>query len=84
MLHKGTATRSKLDAVNQTGTETAGGETGFARVMEPNDWPLDSASAAALVARAIDDIDESSEEDQCTLLSELLCAAWGSLWAQNQ
>lgn len=52
--------------------------------MEPNDWPLDSVSTAALVVRVIDDIDESSEEDQCTLLSELSCAAWGSIWAQNQ
>jgi hypothetical protein len=52
--------------------------------MEPNDWPLDSATAAALVARVIDDIDESGEEQRDTLLCELLCAAWGSLWAQNQ
>lgn len=52
--------------------------------MEPNDQPLDSVAAAALVARAIDDIDESSEEEQCTLLSELLYAAWGRLQAQNQ
>jgi hypothetical protein len=52
--------------------------------MEPNDWPLDSVTAAALVARVIDDIDESGEEQRDTLLCELLCAAWGSLWAQNQ
>lgn len=52
--------------------------------MEPNGWPLDSLSAAALVARVIDDIDETSDEQRDALLSELLCAAWGSLWAQNQ
>jgi hypothetical protein len=52
--------------------------------MEPNDWPLDAVSSAALVARTIADIDASGEEEQCALLSELLCAAWGSLWAQNQ
>jgi hypothetical protein len=52
--------------------------------MEPDIWPLDPASAAALVVRVIDDVEESSEEDRDKLLSELLCAAWGSLWAQNQ
>jgi hypothetical protein len=52
--------------------------------MKPKDWPLDPTSAAMLVARVIDDVDESSDEDRDTLLSELLCAAWGSVWAQNQ
>lgn len=52
--------------------------------MEPDIWPLDPTSAAALVVRVIDDVDVSSEEDRDQLLSELLCAAWGSLWAQNQ
>lgn len=53
--------------------------------MEPNnDWALDPVSIAALVVRAIDDIDASSEEDQVALLSDLMCAAWGSIRAQNQ
>jgi hypothetical protein len=52
--------------------------------MEPDSWPLDSASAAALVARTIDDIDGSDEEQSDALLSALLCAAWGGVWAQNQ
>jgi hypothetical protein len=52
--------------------------------MEPDIWPLDPIAGAALVVRAIDDIDISSEEDRDALLSDLLCAAWGSLWAQNQ
>ncbi len=52
--------------------------------MEPNDWPLDSVNAVALVARVIDDIDQSSDEQCDLLLFELLCAAWGSVWAQNQ
>ena len=52
--------------------------------MEPNDLPLDAVSAMALVARVIDDIDQSSEEQRDTLLCELLCAAWGSVRAQNQ
>jgi hypothetical protein len=53
-------------------------------MMEHQNWPLDPIAAAALVVRAIDDIDESSEEDRDALLSDLLCAAWGSIWAQNQ
>jgi len=73
-----------LDVGNQTGAATAGGAPGFHMVMEPNDWPLDAVSNAMLVARAIADIDASGEEEQCALLSELLCAAWGSVWAQNQ
>jgi len=52
--------------------------------MEPNNAPLDPVSVAALVVRAIDDIDASSEDDKVALLSDLLCAAWGSLLAQDQ
>jgi hypothetical protein len=52
--------------------------------MEPDIWPLDPMAAAAIVVRTIDNIDISSEEDRDALLSDLLCAAWGSLWAQNQ
>jgi hypothetical protein len=37
-----------------------------------------------LVMRAIDDIDASDDEQRDALLSDLLCAAWGSIWAQNQ
>ena len=52
--------------------------------MEPKDWPLDRVSTAALVVRAVEDLDASSEEQRDDLLCELLYAAWGSLWAQNQ
>ena len=52
--------------------------------MDPDDRPLDRIRAAALVARAIDDIDASTEEQSEALLSDLLCAAWGSIQAQNQ
>ncbi len=53
--------------------------------MEPNNsWQLDPISVAALVVRAIDDIDASSEEDAVALLSDLMCAAWGNIRAQNQ
>ena len=50
--------------------------------MEPND--LDPVSAAALVVRVIDDIDQSSDEQRDALLFDLLCVAWGSPPAQNQ
>src|SRR5262249_27900775 len=53
-------------------------------VMDSNDTPLDPITAAALVARTIDDIDASTEEQRDALLSDLLCAAWGSVRAQNQ
>ncbi len=51
--------------------------------MEQDIWPLDPVTAAALVLRVIDEIDVSSDEDRDSLLSDLLCAAWGSRWAQN-
>jgi hypothetical protein len=54
-------------------------------MTEPNNWPpVDPISVAATVVRAIDDIDASGEEERDELLSDLLCAAWGSLVAQNQ
>jgi len=53
-------------------------------MMEPNIWPLDPLSIAALVARTIDNIDSSTEEDRDDLLANMLCAAWGSILAQNQ
>jgi hypothetical protein len=52
--------------------------------MEPKDWPLDPLYTAALVVRAIEDLDTSGEEERDELLCELLRAAWGSVWAQNQ
>jgi hypothetical protein len=53
-------------------------------VMESNSWPLDPASAAELVVRAIYDIDASDDEHRDVLLSDLLCAGWGSALARNQ
>jgi hypothetical protein len=52
--------------------------------MEPNNWPLDPIAAAELVSRVVDEIDAADEEALNCLLSDLLCAAWGSLVAQNQ
>jgi hypothetical protein len=50
--------------------------------MEPND--LDPASAAALVVRVIDAIDQSTEEQRDRLLLDLIFAAWGRPPAQDQ
>ena len=52
--------------------------------MEPNSWPPDPVSAAALVIRVVDDIDASEDKDRDALLSDLLGATWGSILAQNQ
>jgi hypothetical protein len=52
--------------------------------MEPDGRPSDPVSAAALVIRVIDDIDKSDDEERDHLLSDLLCAAWGCIWAQSQ
>ena len=52
-------------------------------MMEPDNRPLDSITAQ-LVIRVVDDIDTSSEEQRDALLCDLLCAAWGSVRAQNQ
>jgi hypothetical protein len=52
--------------------------------MEPSNWPLDPVATAALVVRTVDEIDATTEEHRDLLLSDLLCAAWPSVWAQNQ
>jgi hypothetical protein len=46
--------------------------------MEPDQQPLDPMLVAGLVMRAIDDIDESTDEDREELLAALLSAAWGN------
>jgi len=53
-------------------------------MMESDSEPLDALAAAALVVRVVHDIDHSSEEEFVVLLSDLLCAAWPTWWAQNQ
>jgi hypothetical protein len=52
--------------------------------MESGSWPLDPVSAAALLVRVIDEIDDRSEEETDAMLGAMLCAAWGSILAQNQ
>ena len=51
--------------------------------MEPDNPPIDSITAE-LVIRVVSDIDASSEEECDALLCDFLCAAWGSIRAQNQ
>lgn len=53
-------------------------------VMDSRHWPLDPAAAAELVRRVIEDVDSSDDELRDALLSDLLCAAWGSALAQGQ
>jgi len=52
--------------------------------MEPECWPLDPVSAAALVVRTIDAIESSDMEEREALLDDLLAAAWGTAWARTQ
>jgi hypothetical protein len=53
-------------------------------MMEPEGWPLDSVAAAALVSRAVSEIDERGEDQSDALLCALLCAAWPERLAQDQ
>jgi hypothetical protein len=46
--------------------------------------PQDPAVFASAVVRAVDEIDASTDEERDELLCALLCAAWGSIHAQNQ
>jgi hypothetical protein len=46
--------------------------------------PLDRKAAAALVVRTVSDIDASTPDQRDALLTDLLYAVWGSIWAQNQ
>jgi hypothetical protein len=52
--------------------------------MDPSEVPVNPTATAALVVRAVQDIDARSEGQSDILLSHLLCAAWGSVRAQNQ
>ncbi|HTQ68074.1 MAG TPA: hypothetical protein VMI13_05235 [Solirubrobacteraceae bacterium] len=52
--------------------------------MESEHQPLDPILAAALVTRTIEDIDQSTEEESESLLSALVCAAWGNLCSLSQ
>ena len=52
--------------------------------MESEIWPLEPASAAALVVRAVEDIDHSGEDEREALLFELVRTSWGTIWARNQ
>jgi len=52
--------------------------------MDADNRSLDAQSTNAVVERARRDIDLSSQETRDVLLCDLLCAAWGSVLAQNQ
>jgi hypothetical protein len=52
--------------------------------MDADSWPRDAATASARLRGVIRELDDASEEDSLELLSDLLCAAWGSVTAQNQ
>ena len=49
-----------------------------------DDSPLEPASSAELVARAIHDIDATDDEYRDALLDDLMWAAWGGLLARRQ
>jgi hypothetical protein len=53
-------------------------------MMRPDPEPLDGASAAALVARVVCELDRRDEREDDVLLSALLCAAWPSSRCQHQ
>jgi hypothetical protein len=52
--------------------------------MEPDSWPLDPAITFARVQAVIRQLDGESEGESLILLSDLMCAAWGRVTAQNQ
>jgi hypothetical protein len=52
--------------------------------MESDSTPIEQASAAAIVARAIHAIDKSTSERRDILLYDLLSAAWPEPIAQDQ
>jgi hypothetical protein len=52
--------------------------------MEAENLPPDTDASRELLRAVVRQLDEESEEDSLALLSNLLCAAWGSVTAQNQ
>ena len=52
--------------------------------MEAENWPPDTDASRELLRAVVRELDNESDEDSLVLLSNLLCAAWGSVTAQNQ
>ena len=52
--------------------------------MERDEWPPDTRPTRERLRTVILELDDASEEDGFVLLSKLLCAAWGTVTAQNQ
>jgi hypothetical protein len=46
--------------------------------------PFDHITPGELVARTVDSVDTSTDEDRDALLTDLLYAVWGCIWAQSQ
>lgn len=55
-----------------------------AAMIGPDPEPLDGASAVALIARVVREVDDRDEQEDDVLLSDLLCAAWPSSRCQHQ
>ncbi len=53
-------------------------------MKQPSNWPLDHDETVALVERTVGAIDASTPDERDALLSDLLYAVWGTIWAQNQ
>jgi hypothetical protein len=52
--------------------------------MEAENWPPNTDASQELLRATVRQLDDASEADRLVLLSNLLCAAWGSVTAQNQ
>ncbi len=52
--------------------------------MEADEWPPGTEATRERLRTVVLELDEASEEDSIALLSNLLCAAWVSVTAQNQ
>jgi hypothetical protein len=47
-------------------------------------WLLDTGAARELIARSVENLDDSADEHRDLLLADLLCAAWPTARAQDQ
>ena len=52
--------------------------------MEAENLPPDTDASRELLHAVVRQLDDESEAESFVLLSNLLCAAWGSVTAQNQ
>lgn len=52
--------------------------------MEADEWPPGTDETRERLRAVVLELDDASEEDGIALLSNLLCAAWVTVTAQNQ